>query len=55
MACAKPSPNSTRPTLDTYWSGRTTLVTQREHIPVYDNVFRHFFLDEELSAPDDRG
>ena len=39
--------------MDTYWAGRTTLVTRREHIPVYDNVFRHFFLDEELSAPDD--
>ena len=39
--------------MDTYWAGRTTLITRREHIPVYDNVFRYFFLDEELSAPDD--
>ncbi len=26
--------------LDLYWGGRTTLVTRRESIPVYDRVFR---------------
>ena len=31
--------------LDLYWAGRTTLVTRRESIPVYDRVFRRFFLD----------
>jgi uncharacterized protein with von Willebrand factor type A (vWA) domain len=31
---------------DLYWSGRTTLLTRREQIPVYDRVFRRFFLDE---------
>ena len=31
--------------LDLYWAGRTTLVTRRENIPVYDRVFRRFFLD----------
>jgi hypothetical protein len=31
--------------LDLYWGGRTTLVTRRENIPVYDRVFRQFFLD----------
>jgi uncharacterized protein with von Willebrand factor type A (vWA) domain len=31
--------------LDLYWGGRTTLVTRRESIPVYDRVFRRFFLD----------
>ncbi len=30
--------------LDLYWGGRTTLVTRRESIPVYDRVFRRFFL-----------
>jgi uncharacterized protein len=30
--------------LDLYWAGRTTLVTKRESIPVYDEVFRRFFL-----------
>lgn len=29
--------------LDLYWGGRTTLVTRRESIPVYDRVFRRFF------------
>jgi uncharacterized protein with von Willebrand factor type A (vWA) domain len=31
--------------LDLYWGGRTTLVTRRENIPVYDRVFRRFFLN----------
>jgi uncharacterized protein len=30
--------------LDLYWAGRTTLVTRRESIPSYDEVFRRFFL-----------
>jgi len=30
--------------LDMYWAGRTTLVTRRESIPVYDEVFRRFFV-----------
>jgi uncharacterized protein len=30
--------------LDLYWAGRATLVTRRESIPVYDEVFRRFFL-----------
>lgn len=38
--------------MDAYWAGRCTLVSRRDHIPVYDNVFRRFFLDERL-APDD--
>ena len=29
---------------DLYWSGRATLVNRRDHIPVYDRVFRRFFL-----------
>ncbi len=36
---------------DVYWSGRTTLVHRREHLPVYDEVFRQFFL--QLPAPKD--
>jgi hypothetical protein len=31
--------------LDVYWAGRTTLVTRRDQIAVYDEVFRRFFLD----------
>jgi uncharacterized protein with von Willebrand factor type A (vWA) domain len=30
--------------LDLYWAGRTCLITRREDIPVYDEVFRAFFL-----------
>ena len=31
--------------LDLYWAGRTTLVSRREHIPVYNEVFKRYFLD----------
>jgi uncharacterized protein with von Willebrand factor type A (vWA) domain len=33
--------------LDLYWAGRATLVTRREHIPVYDEVFRRYFMGAE--------
>jgi uncharacterized protein with von Willebrand factor type A (vWA) domain len=39
--------------LDTYWAGRTTVVHRRDHIPVYDDVFRRFFLDEQIERQDD--
>ena len=32
--------------VDLYWAGRSTLVTRREQIPVYDRVFREFFLGD---------
>lgn len=39
---------------DIYWGGRATLVTRREQIPVYDQVFRRFFLDQpEPSGQDE--
>ncbi len=38
--------------LDLYWAGRTTIVTRREDIPVYDRVFRRFFLDEGEALPE---
>ena len=37
---------------DLYWGGRTTLVTRRDQIPVYDRVFRRFFLDQSDRPPD---
>ncbi|HWL49661.1 MAG TPA: VWA domain-containing protein, partial [Acidimicrobiia bacterium] len=39
--------------LDLYWAGRTSLVSRRDHIPIYDRVFRAYFLDhpEELQGP----
>ncbi len=36
---------------DLYWGGRTTLVTRRDHIPIYDETFRQFFLQQP--APED--
>jgi hypothetical protein len=38
--------------VDLYWAGRTTLVTRRDDIPVYDEVFRRFFLGVEASPAD---
>ena len=41
--CAAMAPLDPTDLLDLYWGGRTTLVTRRESIPVYDRVFRRFF------------
>ncbi|MET0831865.1 MAG: VWA domain-containing protein [Acidimicrobiia bacterium] len=38
--------------LDLYWAGRATLVSRHEHIPVYDRVFRRYFLDEGGDLPE---
>jgi uncharacterized protein len=38
--------------LDLYWVGQTTLVTRHDQIPVYDRVFRKFFLDEGSDLPE---
>jgi uncharacterized protein with von Willebrand factor type A (vWA) domain len=38
--------------LDLYWGGRTTLLTRRDQIPVYDRVFRSFFLDSHDDLPE---
>ena len=42
--CAAMTPLDPTDLLDLYWAGRTTLVTRREGIGVYDEVFRRFFL-----------
>lgn len=39
---------------DVYFSGRTTLVHRKEQIPIYDAVFRKFFLALENSEEDFR-
>jgi uncharacterized protein with von Willebrand factor type A (vWA) domain len=44
--CQAMAPLDPTDLLDLYWAGRTTLVTRRESIPVYDEVFRRFFLAE---------
>jgi uncharacterized protein with von Willebrand factor type A (vWA) domain len=43
--CAAMTPLDPSDLLDLYWAGRATLVTRRENIPVYHEVFRRFFLD----------
>jgi len=42
--CAAMAPLDPTDLLDLYWAGRTTLVSRREGIGVYDEVFRRFFL-----------
>jgi uncharacterized protein len=42
--CAAMTPLDPTDLLDLYWAGRTTLVTRRESIDVYDEVFKRFFL-----------
>lgn len=37
---------------DLYWSGRTTLISRRDQIPLYDRTFRRFFLDQADRPPD---
>jgi uncharacterized protein len=43
--CAALEPLDPTDLLDLYWAGRTTLVTRRDDIAVYDQVFRQYFLD----------
>jgi uncharacterized protein len=31
--------------MDLYWAGRTTLVSQRDHVPLYHQAFERYFLD----------
>jgi uncharacterized protein with von Willebrand factor type A (vWA) domain len=33
--------------VDVYWAGRCVLVSRRDDIPIYDRVFRRFFLGED--------
>jgi uncharacterized protein len=42
--CSAMRPLDASDLLDLYWAGRATLVTRRDAIPVYDQVFRRFFL-----------
>jgi uncharacterized protein with von Willebrand factor type A (vWA) domain len=42
--CSAMGPLDASDLLDLYWAGRATLVTKRDSIPVYDEVFRRFFL-----------
>ncbi|MDT7710141.1 MAG: uncharacterized protein QOG20_5748 [Pseudonocardiales bacterium] len=44
--CAAMVPLDPTDLLDLYWGGRTTLISRRDHVEVYDEVFRDFFLGE---------
>jgi uncharacterized protein len=45
--CAAMAPLDPTDLVDLYWAGRTTMIVRREDIPVYDEVFRAFFLASE--------
>ncbi|HEY0538845.1 MAG TPA: VWA domain-containing protein [Actinoallomurus sp.] len=49
--CSAMSPLDPADLLDLYWAGRTTLVTRREQIPLYDQVFRRYFLADGEEEP----
>jgi uncharacterized protein with von Willebrand factor type A (vWA) domain len=42
--CAAMVPLDPTDLVDLYWAGRVTLVSRRDDIPVYDRVFRSYFL-----------
>jgi uncharacterized protein len=42
--CAAMAPLDPTDLVDLYWAGRTTMIVRREDLPVYDEVFRAFFL-----------
>lgn len=44
--CAATVPLDPTDLVDLYWAGRTTMVTRRDHITIYDEVFRGYFLGE---------
>jgi uncharacterized protein len=50
--CAAMAPLDPTDLLDLYWAGRTTLVVRREDIPLYDRVFRTFFLSGRADLPE---
>ena len=42
--CAAMEPLDPTDLMDLYWAGRTTLVTRRDQIPTYHEVFKTWFL-----------
>jgi len=38
--------------LDLYWAGRSTLITKKDQIPIYDRAFRRFFLGYDPAIPE---
>ncbi len=52
--CAGVSTLNVGDIMDVYWCGRATLVRRRDNIPLYNQVFRHYFLDIEPATADIR-
>jgi uncharacterized protein with von Willebrand factor type A (vWA) domain len=50
--CAAMAPLDPTDLVDLYWAGRATMVIRRDQIPVYDRVFRSFFLGEHERLPE---
>ena len=50
--CVAMTPLDATDLVDLYWAGRATLVTRRDDIAVYDEVFRRFFLDAANLVPE---
>jgi len=50
--CVAMTPLDPTDLVDLYWAGRATLVTRRDDIDVYDEVFRRFFLDAGNPLPE---
>jgi uncharacterized protein with von Willebrand factor type A (vWA) domain len=50
--CMAVTPLDATDLVDLYWAGRATLVTRRDDIAVYDEVFRRFFLDAANPVPE---
>jgi uncharacterized protein with von Willebrand factor type A (vWA) domain len=49
--CAAMGPLNPADLLDLYWAGRAALVTRHDQIPVYDRVFRRYFLGDGEDEP----
>ena len=53
--CAAAEPLDPTDLVDLYWGGRATLVTTHDQVPVYDRVFRAYYLgqaeDEDEAVP----
>jgi uncharacterized protein with von Willebrand factor type A (vWA) domain len=50
--CVAMTPLDATDLVDLYWAGRATLVTRRDDIPLYDEVFRRYFLDAANPVPE---
>lgn len=50
--CAAMAPLDPSDLVDMYWAGRTSLVSRRDDIAIYDEVFNTYFLGSAAKAPE---